>query len=463
MNRKRKILVLGAKGYEFANESRKVFCVEWNSTANIQNIRDYDVLILNLLSLSDEDKKDLPWQDIFRKLSYKSCLDIIKNQGRIYILGDPRFKVGILDEETNEKTEIPFLSWTGIDYYWDSEPGDSKEYVNDYDHRVYYEYVENLKKWFYSLRLCRINQETVEANFDISTLFFIRDKLDIEIDKICRNRYNNAVLFSIIYKFYSGQDFISFGPIVFLPQISLNEDETLQLILRDLCGVEAELPEPEWLTEFHAPGQSNIDKKIDLIKSNIQKELVELKEAEKEKNKIRECLKLLYEREYALEPVVRNILRTLGAYVEDPNEPNKEDGWITIKIDDGFFEGVLEIKSTKSDTFNEDGRKQLLDWIDRGRTTREKNYKGIFIGNSAVNKPVKERPWAFSDSWTKAAELSSICAVKTEDLYLIYLLHCDKKLDIDSFWRDLFATNGMFDMKKYIELFNPEDKKNEKG
>jgi hypothetical protein len=69
--------------------------------------------------------------------------------------------------------------------------------------------------------------------------------------------------------------------------------------------------------------------------------------------------------------------------------------------------------------------------------------------NSAVDKPVKERPWAFSDSWTKAAELSSICAFKTEDLYSIYLLHCNKKLDIDSFWQDLFATNGIFDMKKY--------------
>ena len=61
-------------------------------------------------------------------------------------------------------------------------------------------------------------------------------------------------------------------------------------------------------------------------------------------------------------------------------EKNKEDGWITVKVDGIVYEGVLEIKSTKSGQFGEDGRKQLLDWIDRGRTLRLKNYKGYSLG-----------------------------------------------------------------------------------
>jgi hypothetical protein len=52
--------------------------------------------------------------------------------------------------------------------------------------------------------------------------------------------------------------------------------------------------------------------------------------------------------------------------------------------------GVLEIKNTQSDQFSGDGRKQLLDWIDRGRTQEQMNYKGIFVGNSAVTKPVNK-------------------------------------------------------------------------
>ena len=186
------------------------------------------------------------------------------------------------------------------------------------------------------------------------------------------------------------------------------------------------------------------------------------KQAQEEKEKCRRCLKLLYEREYELEPVVRDALRGFGAHVEDPSEPNKEDGWISVKVGDKLYEGVLEIKSTKSDQFDERGRKQVLDWIDRGRTLRQKNYKGIFIGNSAVDKPFHERPWAFSDSWSKAAELSGICAIKTEDLYVIHLLYLRGEINTDQFFEDVFNTNGILDMKKYREMLVPKENINQK-
>ncbi len=108
------------------------------------------------------------------------------------------------------------------------------------------------------------------------------------------------------------------------------------------------------------------------------------------------------------------LFRVIGAHVKVLEEKNKEDGWIIVEVGNTTYEGVLEIKSTKTDTFNERGRTKLLGWIDRGRTLQEKNYKGIFIGNSAVNRPKDERPLAFSGSWIKAAELSGICALKDE-------------------------------------------------
>ena len=122
------------------------------------------------------------------------------------------------------------------------------------------------------------------------------------------------------------------------------------------------------------------------------------------------------------------------------------------------YEGVLKIKSTKSDQFSEDGRRQVLDWIERGRTIRSKNYKGIFIGNSAVTEPLKslgDRPLAFSNSWKKAAELSQMCAIKSEELFLIYVLHKQGKVNLDDFWTKLFATDGIFD----IELLCPKEPK----
>jgi hypothetical protein len=162
--------------------------------------------------------------------------------------------------------------------------------------------------------------------------------------------------------------------------------------------------------------------------------------------------------EFGLEPAVREILRTLGAHVEDPEEENKEDGWITVTVGKDTHEGVLEIKSTRSDTFTEEGRKQVLDWVDRGRTRRTKQYKGIFIGNSAVNKPTTERQYPFSDSWKKAAELSGICAMTSTDLYVVYLLKSRDRLDVDLFWREVFSTNGIFDGRKYYEDLAPKEK-----
>jgi len=184
----------------------------------------------------------------------------------------------------------------------------------------------------------------------------------------------------------------------------------------------------------------------------IAEQTAALETTVQDRAKARTCLKLLYEREFGLEPVVREVLRQLGANVEDPVEKNKEDGWITVEVRGVVYEGVLEIKSTKSEQFAEDGRKQLLDWIDRGRTMRHKNYKGIFIGNSAVTRPLKDRPDAFSDSWKKAAALSQICTLKSEHLYFIHVLSSQKKVNLDDFWTQLFSTNGIFDIDRFLPM-----------
>ena len=47
--------------------------------------------------------------------------------------------------------------------------------------------------------------------------------------------------------------------------------------------------------------------------------------------------------------------------------------------------------------------------------------------------------------------------MKTEDLYVAYLLHAKGRLNSDEFWTDLFTTNGIFSIKKYVELLTPTD------
>lgn len=465
--RKHKVLLIGAKGYQQAGEGVVVHCCLWTSIKTLDNIRDYDTIILDLLDLKESDaRKAIDWSSFHRLLNFQNAIDVLTNGGSFIVLGDPRLRVSSEEkEEADGKHSLdrPFLEWTGVKFNWDPEPGDTVQFANDYEHRRFEQYVSKLKRWNYSLAQCEVDREMLPQQFNIEHMK--REHLGVSLKKdfFCVNRYRHALAFILRFQYTKQNKFgvpviiSTHGPLVFLPAISLGADETRRLVLADICGVEASAPEPEWIAQFIAPGQSKVDDEIEKIETDLQNVQKKLEEARGRRSKAKECLKLLYEREFALEPVAREILRGLGAHVEDPSEPNKEDGWIVVRLGDKTYEGVLEIKSTRADTFGEDGRKQLLDWIDRGRTLREKNYKGIYIGNSAVDKPVKERPWAFSDSWTKAATLSGICALKTEDLYVIHFLNAKGIIDLDQFWEKLFVTNGVFDMKGYLGLLAPKD------
>ncbi len=465
-SRKRKVVLVGAKGFQRTTEGIQVDCFLWSQLGKLKNIRDYDTVILDLLPLaSDKDRQAVIWGKFFSLLDFHSAVDIIQDGGMILVIGDPRFQVSTdpssqKGKKTEEPDMAPFLQWSGVKFAWDSEPGDTVIFEDDYDHRRFADYIGKLSKWDYSLAQCRLNEETLADRFNLAYIKSMA--IHLSQDFFCRNRYKHALAFSLRLQFrkqeYHGMEaFQSFGPLVFLPRISLSEDETLQLALSTICGIESDLPEPAWLDQFSAPGQKRIDDDITRINAELQTTFDQLNKAHSKRERCRECLKLLYEREYALEPVVRDILRGLGAHVEDPEAKGKEDGWVVVKVGDRTYEGVLEVKSTRADEFGEAGRKQLLDWIDRGRTLREKNYKGIFVGNSAVDKPLRERPWAFNGNWTKVAKLSGICALKTEDLYVVHLLKARGIVNMDGFWQDLFETNGVLDMKKYIEMLAPKE------
>jgi len=459
--RNHKVLLIGAKGYQRTREGVRVDCCLWSTIERLDNIRDYDTIIVDLLEMQDESARNaVDWASVHQQLNFPNTIGVLTNDGVIVVVGDPRFTVPGSRTPKPEKVilHVPFLEWTGITFTWDPERGDTVHFADDYEHRPFERYVSNLKKWDYSLARCEIDNEVLPQQFNVDRLKEKRLEIGLKTDFFCINRYRHALAFALRFQYLrrepheQAEVLETHGPLIFLPAISLNADETRQLVLADICGVHASLPEPAWISQYIAPGQSNVDEEIEKIETNLQTVQKKLQDATERRSKAKECLKLLYEREFALEPVAREVLRGLGAQVEDPSEPNKEDGWVVVRVGDKTYEGVLEIKSTRGDQFGEDGRKQLLDWVDRGRTLRGKNYKGVFIGSSAVDKPPDERPFAFSNSWARAAALSGICALKTEDLYVIHLLNATGAIELSQFWEDVFSTNGVFDPKRYRDM-----------
>ena len=444
----RKLLLIGATGYDRVDDGLRLDCVPWAELSAVASVRDYDVLVLNLLSIaSADDRAKVDWGRFTQLLDFSAATDVLTHDGKMVILGDPRFEI------PGPKGELQhFLSWTGADFEWDNQPGDSIKF--DERNGMFKDYVKHLRTWDYSLRQCRLNKAVFAERWDVNEFERKGQRISTPAVAVCANRVGHAIAFTFFHRITKGgQIQIPYGLTYVLPKLSLAEDETLQIVLRDFCDVPFTSPEPEWLADINIPGQKDLDEKIARTRAVLAEQQAALKGALVERAEARTCLKLLYEGEYELGPAVRATLRALGAEVQDPTERGRETGWLSIQVAGRKFEGVLGIASTKSDHFDEGGWKPVVEWMERGRTLRNQNYKGIFIGNSAITRPLRQlsdRPNAFNDSWRKAAQISHICALKAEELFLIYLLHKQGKLNLDQFWTTLFTTDGIFDIRQFL-------------
>ena len=203
--RRRKVVLIGAKGYERADDSLCVDCLPWTNIRKLQNIRDYDVVILNLLSLtSKQSREEVDWAAFVTLLDFHSTMDILMNGGMIIVIGDPRFPITATPSDPKAKKEKlkekegvdaaqAFLAWTGVKFAWDSEPGDTVLFADDYDHRRYADYIGKLKKWEYSLAGCRLDDDIVASRFNLTYLREHGSEFHLEEDDFCCNRYKHAL------------------------------------------------------------------------------------------------------------------------------------------------------------------------------------------------------------------------------------------------------------------------------
>lgn len=466
--RQKKIALIGAAGYGYGSSEVRVECFRWDRLKKVSNLADYDVVILNLLSLNDPRRLDV---GAFRKmLDVRIAQQVLrKSDSGIFVLGDPRFRVEC--HSNGAKHEEPFLTWTGIGFSWDGRPGDTVELTYEASRGPFKTFADKLSQWNYSLVECRPDEDEYAKVWNVAFLQERGEQPEVVVNKICKNSYGNALIFSVAHAVehrssdsftarYGAKETVSLSnPILFLPENDFSEEEVLEFVLRDLCGVDVSAPEPEWVSEYIAPGQEEVDREIAKLEAHIEKLIADRNSKVEKRDKVRKPLKLLYETGAALEEAVRSVLVELGAEVEMPEgDRTKEDGWVTVRLDDEIFEGVLEIKGVKSKHFSLEGLRQLTDWIERGRTYRRKTYTGIFVGNSFRENPPRYRIWPFNNNWVEQAEMRGYAAIRTEDLYTLYLLDRTGRLDRDKFWRSLFSTKGPFNMRPYLNELTDKEK-----
>lgn len=464
-DRPNKIALVGATGYEYGSAEARVECFAWDQLTKVSNLADYDAVVLNLLSLRDPKQFDA--STLRKVLTVQTAQEVLrKSGGSFYVLGDPRFSIQWQSKEG--EMSVPFLYWTAAEFSWDERPGDTVERGWQARNGPFKLFVDALVRWGYSLAEVRPAPEEFAEVWNVEYLQRNTFQPAIVSDPICCNSYGNHLVFSVAHAQeqivfqggmpVSGNKEALSGPVYFLPQSELSQEDTLEFVLRDLCGADVSAPEPEWLSEFIAPGQEEVDRELAELDSRIREMIEKYDQQEEARTEVRKPLKLLYETGSALEETVWSVLDALGAEVERPEDRTKEDGWVKVRAGEETFEGVLEVKGVKTKHFNLNGLRQLSDWVERGMLMREKRYHGVFVGNSAIKEPPRHRIWPFNKNWVDQAEMRGYAAIRTEDLYVLYLLDRTSRLDRDKFWRELFSTKGPFDMRPYREKLSVEEK-----
>ena len=223
-----------------------------------------------------------------------------------------------------------------------------------------------------------------------------------------------------------------------------------------MYGIEVTAPSPAWAESILIEGQSTIDAEIQRVDAEIS-EFVRRKELLLAKRTAsRQPLRLLFDIGTGLEDIVLSVFEELGAIVRRPDSPGMEDGWITVHVGEDVFQGVLEVKGTRSRQFKEDGLRQLGTWINRGIELEQRRYKGLFVGNADIGTRPERRKSPFSAGFASHAELHSFAAITSTDLFRVLQENRAGALDRETFWRELFETDGVYIHQPHRAAFETE-------
>jgi hypothetical protein len=448
--RTRKIALVGTQGYDKSPSDVKLDCFPWERFSKGINLRDYDVVVLNLLSLSSI--KDVDWASFFNSLNFGAMLEITQGEeGMIILVGDPRFDIpsGI---GGGQDVEEPFLRWTGVRFDWDEQPGNTVIPATG-DNQLNW-YFRNLKRWEYSLRDCELYSEGLKDTVDrqLKRLNLDSGKVNVRIEPLCRNRYGNLLSFILFIAIeaappsaYSGRlvrqaTTVHFGPVIFLPETTLGEDKTLRFLLRDVCGVEAASELPPWSSAYALPQESEKKDELRELNEELDKVLTMMGEKEQSLAELEKQKILFTGSGEALEAQVWRTFEDLGFDVAKGG-PGRDD--LIIRYKERV--AVVEIKGVLKSTAEKHAT-QLEKWVSDYYSSHEQHPNGILVVNAYCDTPLKDRDKpAFPDQMLGYSKRRGHCLITGIQLLNLYLDCRDDPEKKDAVIGRLFSTEGVFE------------------
>jgi hypothetical protein len=232
------------------------------------------------------------------------------------------------------------------------------------------------------------------------------------------------------------------GQVTWLPEpIVERRLEALLWIVRNVFELSIDRPSPVWAEAFQLPGEQQVRHELRTAREELARRQQHIESTERALTTLVRARRLLYEQHDALQQIVWEVLREIGAEVIEPKVKNREDG---VLVDPLGRRAVMEIKGLTGGLKRRDIR-ELDDWkeaVDGEAGQDVPASKGLLIVNLYCDKPPAERVAPLPPDCRDALGQFRFALLPTSQLFQALVAAREGTLDRDVFWETLFSTIG---------------------
>lgn len=423
------VLVLGSE-----LNMRELNSFSWGNIPDSVNITDYDVVVLDLVPLEDEDFADSLTTDQAPSRQ-QFVRHIWGTDSLTYLIGRPDSRIGNPSVGCLPVQRL-------LPYCFDIryEKGIAVREVKE-DLTPYFDVVTEWSWYTHALG----TSERGQLDATSYALSLPVAEITAETEPLAVNNRGEALGFAAQFhaKTLSIRDEVveaaRSGLVLWLPApTSVPHDEGVRLLLEGRHGVSPKSSRPSWIDQYRLPNHETALHNIE----RIEREIASLEDTKSEGDRFRleqeQWQGLLYEQGTVLEELVRAALRELGAEVTEPGRGGN-DGEL---IDPSGRHAVLEIKGRKGHIGRNDVR-QLHDWVSAREEDPNWQGKGILIGNPESSHPPTERSGGFDSNAVGLSSRWGISLMTSAQLFEALRRLQKKELMQHQLWERIFQADGL--------------------
>lgn len=420
-----KTLVVGSSGHAH------VTCVAWADLKSV-NLKDFDVVVLNVASLDDKTIVRLPRVGFVDEIR-KELARLLGSGGTIIALTP---EVRIVKQKDNWRNN---WEWSPFAIGTELESGDTIEIKL----QMFVRYLSKLKRWtFYFFvpdePLTHELTEVFGSEYDTG--------YKLVADAYAVNRYGRMLAGEVpLLVSFSNNQNRKFGSIIVLPFIAeLEQKEAMNLILEDLLGKPQQLLPPDWVDQIPMPFVEAINGEIVKKKAAIESLQREIAAKEQKRAEIEKWKKLVYATGHELEQIFEEAVIKLGAKTK-PAGAEEE-----FVFEHKGHAGVVECKGVGK-SISLDHVRQADSHVLKFIEAENRDGKGVLFGNAWRNLPLNERGKTdtpiFPDNVMKHAAQREIALVGANDFLEVFRRFLSDEVSGEAILNALMTQSGVVDFR----------------